>query len=167
MTGGDADSTADSTVDDTADSAADSAAAASIRPARGDDADAVCRLLDAAMLSVPDDLAERVAGGDALVAVDADTAGEADDPAVIGALVLADSHIDAIAVRKRRRADGVGTALVAGAAERTDGPLTATFRPGVRPFYESLGFDIEARDGRLFGTFADAEDDAADADTSE
>ncbi|QZP36649.1 GNAT family N-acetyltransferase [Halobaculum magnesiiphilum] len=167
MTGDDADSTVDSTADGSADNAGDSAAAASIRPARGDDADAVRRLLDAAMLSVPDDLADRVAAGDALVAVDADTAGETDDPAVIGALVLADSHIDAIAVRKRRRADGVGTALVAAAAERTDGSLTATFRPGVRPFYESLGFEIEAREGRLFGTFADAEDDAADTDASE
>ncbi|GAA0215205.1 GNAT family N-acetyltransferase [Halobaculum roseum] len=157
MTGDDADSTADSAVDNTA----DSAGAASIRPARGDDADAVRRLFDAAMLSVPDDLADRVAGGDALVAVDADTAGETDDPAVIGALVLADSHIDAIAVRKRRRADGVGTALVAAAAGRTDGPLTATFRPQVRPFYESLGFEIEERDGRLFGTLARA--DAGDA----
>ncbi|UIP00137.1 GNAT family N-acetyltransferase [Halobaculum sp. CBA1158] len=129
--------------------------AASIRPARDDDDDAVRRLLDAAMLSVPDDLAERVAGGDALVAVDDDTTGEAEGPAVIGAIVLDDGHIDAVAVRKRRRADGVGTAIVAAAAERTDGSLTATFRPGVRPFYESLRFEIETcgeRDGRLLGT---------------
>ena len=36
-----------------------------------------------------------------------------------------------------------GPALVEAAATRTDGPLVARFREGVRPFYESLGFAIE------------------------
>lgn len=145
MTDGDADP-----LDDTA----DSTAAASIRSARDSEADAIRRLLDAAMLSVPDDLPGRVAAGDALVAATREGGSTEDDHDVIGALVLDDGHIDAIAVRKRRRAGGVGTALVAAAAERTDGALTATFRPAVRPFYESLGFTIETRDGRLFGTLA-------------
>ncbi|WP_435063497.1 GNAT family N-acetyltransferase [Halobaculum sp. EA56] len=121
-----------------------------VRPARGDEADAVRRLLDAAMLSVPDDLPERVAAGDVLVAVDG--SGEREDDAaagggdVIGTLVLDGRRIEAVAVRKSRRAAGVGRALVAAADARSDGPLTATFRPGVRPFYESLGFDIAAED---------------------
>jgi len=127
-----------------------------IRTARRDETDAVRRLLDAAMLTVPSDLPERVAAGDALVAVEEWGGPESAD--VVGALVFDGTRVDAVAVRKSRRADGVGAALVAAAAERTDAPLTATFRPQVRPFYEALGFDIERRDERLFGTLpADAD----------
>ncbi|MFC7097422.1 GNAT family N-acetyltransferase [Halobaculum marinum] len=115
-----------------------------IRPARDSEADAIRHLLDAAMLTVPADLAERVAARDALVAVDG---GDGDDHGgdgdVVGALVLDGSHVESIAVRKSRRAEGVGRALVAAAVERTDAPLTATFRRQVRPFYEALGFVIE------------------------
>ena len=63
---------------------------------------------------------------------------------VVGALVLDGRRIDGVAVRRSRRAAGVGAALVRAAAARGDGPLTATFRPGVRGFYESLGFEVEA-----------------------
>ncbi|WP_348613305.1 GNAT family N-acetyltransferase [Halobaculum rarum] len=122
----------------------------SIRTARGDEMEAIRHLLDAAMLTVPANLPDRVAGGDALVAVDEGIGAESPD--VVGALVLDDTRIEAVAVRKHRRADGVGAALVAAAAERTDAPLTATFRPQVRPFYEALGFEVEERDDRLFGT---------------
>jgi len=128
----------------------------SIRAARGDETEAVRRLLDAAILTVPPDLPERVAAGDALIAVEGGIGPESAD--VVGAVVLDGSHIDAVAVRRSRRAAGVGTALVAAAAERTDAPLTATFRAQVRPFYEALGFEVEERDGRLFGTLpADAD----------
>jgi GNAT superfamily N-acetyltransferase len=54
------------------------------------------------------------------------------------------THVETIAVRPRRQAEGVGTALVRAADATTDGPLTATFRPAVRPFYERLGFEITA-----------------------
>lgn len=145
----------------------------SVRTARGDEVGAIRRLLDAAMLTVPDDLADHVAAGDALVAVAggdgaaADGPGGVDDDAdVVGALVLDGGHVDSIAVGKPRRADGVGTALVAAAAERTDGALTATFRPQVRPFYESLGFEVADRDGRLFGTLGGDPEDADDPEDS-
>ncbi|QZY00666.1 GNAT family N-acetyltransferase [Halobaculum rubrum] len=130
----------------------------SIRAARDDETGAIRHLLDAAMLTVPANLPERVAGGDALVAVPGEIGTESAD--VVGALVLDGTRVEAVAVRKRRRADGVGTALVAAAARRTDGPLTATFRPQVRPFYEALGFEVAERDERLFGTLA------ADADAT-
>ncbi|MFC7071420.1 GNAT family N-acetyltransferase [Halobaculum lipolyticum] len=121
-----------------------------IRVARDSEADVIRHLLDAAMLTVPADLADRVAAGDALVAVDGgdgdDHGGDGDDHGgdgdVVGALVLDGSHVESIAVRTSRRAEGVGRALVATAAERTAAPLTATFRRQVRPFYEALGFEV-------------------------
>jgi GNAT superfamily N-acetyltransferase len=81
---------------------------------------------------------------------------------VLGALVLVlapgptvragdaaadDREIEAVAVRPRRRDRGIGRALVRGAARRTDGSLVASFDASVRPFYERLGFAIDAADG--------------------
>ena len=154
MTGGDGESDPDA--DTTLDADTVPETDVSIRTASGDETETVRRLLDAAMLTVPADLSERVAGGDALVAVTEGDSSELAD--VVGALVLDGGHVDAVAVRRSRRAAGVGTALVAAAARRTDGPLTATFRPQVRPFYEALGFEVEERDERLVGTLpADAD----------
>lgn len=83
------------------------------------------------------------------------------DGRVVGALVLADgsngaegaseaAHVEAVAVSRPRRGSGVGRALVEAARERA-GRLTADFDSRVRGFYESLGFEIEERDGRLRG----------------
>ncbi len=84
--------------------------------------------------------------GDALVAVE--------DGRLLGATILDPKpgglHVDAIAVRRRRRGQGIGSALVAAASENGD-RLTAAFDPDVRPFYEELGFEIRERDGRLWG----------------
>ncbi|MBB6647890.1 GNAT family N-acetyltransferase [Halobellus sp. MBLA0160] len=103
---------------------------------------------------------DRVREGDALVAVvrghnreERRAAGaEASDDRVVGACVLRRSgagpvEIEQIAVHRSRRGRGIGAALVAAAATRTDGPLVARFREDVRPFYESLGFETEAVDG--------------------
>ena len=114
-----------------------------IRSADPHDALDVRRVVDGALLDVPDDLKDRIRAGDVLVAVDdADDADDADGP-VVGALVLDGSHVEAVAVRRRRRGDGIGSDLVEAAAGRVDGALSADFRAGIRPFYESLGFDIE------------------------
>jgi hypothetical protein len=52
---------------------------------------------------------------------------------------------------------------VESAATRTDGPLVARFREDVRPFYESLGFEIDEVDGAE--GLADSDDEsAADGD---
>jgi N-acetylglutamate synthase-like GNAT family acetyltransferase len=132
-----------------------------VREATDGDADDVIRLLDAAMLEFDRERARRrVDDGDVLVAVvrghnreerrastDGDTAGH--DERVVGACVLSDSEaasteIEQIAVHRSRRGRGIGTSLVETAATRTDGPLVARFRGNVRPFYESLGFAIDA-----------------------
>lgn len=118
-----------------------------IRPATPDDLLDVRRLLDVALLEV-DGLERRLAADDVLVAVD--------DGTVVGAAVLAPSaagaHVEAIAVRRRRRDRGVGTALIEAARERY-GPLTAAFDADVRPFYEKLGFAVkpDEEEGRFRG----------------
>lgn len=115
-----------------------------VRRARSDEALAVRRLLDAAVLE-PGDVERHVEAGNALVAVE-----NGDDPTIHGAVVLEPrergAHVAAIAVRKRRRDRGIGRALIEAALER-EGRLTARFDDRVRPFYESLEFSIESIDG--------------------
>ena len=117
-----------------------------VRTARDDDRLDVVRILDAAMLEVGD-VTPRIDAGDVLVAVDDDR------DRVIGAIVLAPepsgTYVSAVAVRRRRRDRGIGTALVERALER-EGRLTARFDDRVRPFYESLGFSIERIDDRRY-----------------
>lgn len=116
-----------------------------LREARSDERLAVRSLFDVAMLQVPDLLSMEL-----LVAVD-------DDRVIGAAAVDADGfgspgEIRAIAVRPRRRGQGIGSELV-GAAERRWTPVTAEFDEWVRPFYEELGFDVEPiGNGRLRGT---------------
>lgn len=124
-----------------------------IRTATADDELAVRRVIDGAMLEVPQNLAGLIESEQVLVAV---------AERVVAALVLVRpaemdlptltatdeaSHVAAVAVRRRRRGSGIGAALVRAAAERTSAPLTAEFRSSVRPFYESLGFEIRVVGG--------------------
>jgi GNAT superfamily N-acetyltransferase len=114
-----------------------------VREARPDEHAAVMGVLDGGMLEVD---ADRVAGDrtTALVACEADR--------VLGALVLDGEEIAAVAVRRSRRGQGIGTALVGAAAERRE-RIVAEFRERERPFYESLGFEVEPaeEDGRFRG----------------
>lgn len=98
-------------------------------------------VLDGALLTVTP---TRVREGTTLVAVD--------EGRVLGALVLSDREIRAVAVRRSRRGQGIGTALVEAAAARRP-RLVAEFDPDVRAFYESLGFAVREADeaGRLRG----------------
>jgi ribosomal protein S18 acetylase RimI-like enzyme len=117
-----------------------------VRPGTTEDLLAVVRVLDAAMLESDSGvLTERLAAGDVLVAER--------DAFVVGALVLDDGHVDAVAVERSYRDRGIGTALVEAAADRVPGRLTADFDPAVRPFYESIGFDVEERGRRLWGVY--------------
>jgi ribosomal protein S18 acetylase RimI-like enzyme len=117
-----------------------------VRAGTTDDLLAVVRVLDAAMLESDSGvLRERLAAGDVLVAER--------KAFVVGALVLDDGHVDAVAVKRSYRDRGVGTALVEAAADRVAGRLTADFDPDVRAFYESVGFDVEERGRRLWGVY--------------
>ncbi|WP_394326154.1 GNAT family N-acetyltransferase [Halobacterium sp. CBA1132] len=107
----------------------------------------VMRVLDGANLELSSDTAERRIDAGTVVVAD-------DDNRIVGALVAvsreAGAHVEAIAVRRRRRADGIGSALVEHAAGEWT-PLTADFDPGVKPFYDALGFDCEKRGDRYRG----------------
>lgn len=119
-----------------------------VRRARPGERVAVSRILDAALLDLGDlDLEAAIRDGRAVVALV--------DGTVLGALVFAPhergsgAHVEAVAVRRARRDEGIGTALVGWLRER--GRVTADCRPAVRPFYEALGFRLVERDGRLCG----------------
>lgn len=114
---------------------------ATVRTATAGEALDALRILEGALLDV--DAAEvrtRVADDDVLVA-------EVDDR-IVGAAVLDSdrredgAHIEAIAVTRRRRGCGIGTALVEAAADRHE-TLTAAFRPEVRTFWQARDFEIE------------------------
>jgi GNAT superfamily N-acetyltransferase len=115
-----------------------------VRPARKAELVAVMGLLEGALLEVDHrTVRAAVEADDALVAVE-----EGWPPA--GALVLDGERITAVAVRPARRREGVGSTLVAAAADRRD-RLLAEFRPELVPFYRSLGFDIERLGERCRG----------------
>ena len=103
----------------------------------------VMSIIDAAMLSVSTphvrSLIESDGDGVVLRAVV--------DDRTLGVLVLDGDEIEAVAVRPKRRGQGVGSALVEAASERVEGGLVASFDPDVLPFYEHLGFEVEAVDG--------------------
>jgi GNAT superfamily N-acetyltransferase len=107
-----------------------------VRTATTGDLTAALTVLDGALLVVEfGSLRRAVEAGDVLVAVS--TAGT-----VLGVLVLDGEEITAIAVRRRRRDQGIGTALVEAAAGRRE-RLCAEFDGRVAAFWRSLGFDTE------------------------
>ncbi|KOX94942.1 acetyltransferase [Haloarcula rubripromontorii] len=114
-----------------------------VRTAHPDEVPAVMNVLDGAVLSIAVETVRAGAeDGGTLVA----TSGDSEtDGRVLGALVVDGTHIEAIAVRRRRRGQGIGTALVEAALDRR-GRVTAEFDADVRPFYEQLEFDIEPLD---------------------
>jgi GNAT superfamily N-acetyltransferase len=116
-----------------------------IRPAVEDDLVAVMRLLDAAVLEADASVVSNRIDDEAVLVALA-------DGRIVGTLVLDDAHVDAIAVQQERRGRGIGSALVDTAAGRVDGPLTVDFDERVRPFYDALGFGIEPRNDRYWGS---------------
>lgn len=128
-----------------------------VRSATPDELSDVLGVLDAGALETDaHDVRAAIDRDDALVAVSSASGPPSDGPTVIGALVLDGREITAVAVRRRRRAQGIGSALVEAAADRVcadgdrDPVLVAEFDGDVRPFYEALGFDIDAIDAGRF-----------------
>lgn len=118
-----------------------------VREATTGDLPAVMNVLDGADLAMTaDTVSRRIEANMVLVAGDRRTP--------LGALVAIPRregvHIEAIAVRRRRRDQGIGTSLVEAAADRW-GRLTARFDPPVSDFYDSLSFDLEPRGERCWG----------------
>jgi sulfur carrier protein ThiS len=115
-----------------------------VRRARSDEHLDVMRLLDGAMLETDATrVRDRIDAGAVLVATT--------DGRAVGALVSDGDRVTAVVTRRRSRDRGVGSALISAALEDR-GRLVAEFDPRVRPFYESVGFEIEAiGDGRLRG----------------
>ncbi len=97
---------------------------------------AVLTVFDGAMLATDVAAVRQAIDRDALLVA---AAGER----VLGACLLDGDEIDAVAVRRARRDQDIGTALVEAAAARRE-RLVAEFDPRVRPFWASLGFEIEA-----------------------
>jgi len=107
-----------------------------VRTATIDDLPAVLNVLDSAVLQVGiEDLKRAIDTEGVLVAI-------SEEGTVLGALVLDGAEITAIAVRRRRRGQGIGTALVEAAARQRD-ELVAEFDRRVAEFWRSVGFDIE------------------------
>ena len=113
-----------------------------VRPAREEELHGVCNVLDGGLLAVGHDtVTDAIPVGNVLVAVETHDRGEPP----LGTLVLGGDKIRAVAVRRRRRGQGIGTALVEAALDRR-GRLVAGFDGRVRPFWESLGFTLEETD---------------------
>lgn len=109
---------------------------------------AVMNVLDGADLAVTSEtVRRRIRGGTVLVGV-------TESATAVGVLVAlprpAGAHIEAIAVRPGRRGQGIGSALVAEAADRW-GRLTAAFDPSKRDFYRQIGFEVRPNGERCFG----------------
>lgn len=129
-----------------------------IRPATPEDLVGAMRVLDAGLLETDADTVRgRITDPDTPVLV-ADADGRVVGAVVVGerpawvaaAFEAADptggQHVDAVAVGRSRRGQGLGTALLRAAFESVEGTLTADFSASVRPFYESLDCRIETVD---------------------
>ncbi|MFW5956673.1 MAG: GNAT family N-acetyltransferase [Halorhabdus sp.] len=115
---------------------------ARVRQATREDLVAVLNVLDGAALETDyEAIRARLERGDVLVAV-----AENDSDRVLAACELDGERVVAIAVRKRRRGQGIGTALIR-AAVRDRNRLVAEFDADARPFYEALGFGVTQIDG--------------------
>jgi GNAT superfamily N-acetyltransferase len=117
-----------------------------VRRAAPDDLVALARVLDGALLDL--DAATVRARAAAGEVVRADHDGRA-----VGVLVRDGRLVLGVAVRRDRRGEGVGRALLDRAAAATE-RLVADCRPGVAGFYEACGFRVVEREGRAYGVRA-------------
>ena len=120
-----------------------------VRPATTADLPDVLNVIDGAALSI--DVATVRAAMDAAGAL---VAVSDDGERVRGANVLDGHHVEAGAVRRKRRGQHIGSTLVEAAIDRRP-RLTAAFDEDLRAFYADLGFDVEPTDqpGRWRGEY--------------
>lgn len=122
--------------------------AVTVREATADELASVLGILDGAALETDAGrVRTRIERGDVLVAVPDESrtrsgAAGTGRETPVGALVLDGDEVANVAVRRRRRGQGVGTTLVEAAATRRD-HLVAEFDADAKPFYESLEFTVE------------------------
>lgn len=127
-----------------------------IRTADAEDIVAAMNVLDGANLEVSKEtVRRRLESGHVLVASGTVVSGVlVADPEPDDVFVSDDEgevvHVEAIAVRRRRRGQGIGTRLLAAASARW-GPISATFDPTVVDFYRSVGFEIRSVGERCYG----------------
>ncbi|QSG08358.1 GNAT family N-acetyltransferase [Halapricum desulfuricans] len=119
-----------------------------VRQAKPTEFEPATSILDAAVLETdPGLVRQRIDNDRVLVAVD--------DGRIVGSVVAQSIdqgvRIDAIAVRKRRQGQGIGTMLVETLLDHHE-RVIAEFDDRARPFYEALGFEIqEQQSGRYRG----------------
>jgi GNAT superfamily N-acetyltransferase len=111
-----------------------------IRPATAEEQSTVMAIIDGAALRTSLTRIERAIAEDAVL-----VATPADADRVLGALALDGQEVLNIAVRPRRRGQGIGRALIEAATERR-GRLVVECNADLRPFYESVGFDVRESD---------------------
>ncbi len=105
------------------------------RPAIPSDIPSIMNIIDGALLQIDlKILNKRISHRDVIVAESHTT--------IIGVVILTENVIDTIAVRSKRRNQGIGSALVFAAAEQVESPLTAEFDSTSLSFYQHLGFLI-------------------------
>lgn len=114
-----------------------------VRRATPDDLVALMRVLDGALVEIVAETVERRAAAGEVLRAD-------DDGRTVGVLVRDGALVRALAVRRDRRRQGVGRALVERATAETD-RLVADCRPEVAGFYEACGFRVVEREERAYG----------------
>lgn len=115
-----------------------------LRRGDNDDVVAAMRVLQGALLDIDGSTVRDAApDGEVLLAEEGDW--------LVAALVMREGHVEGVAVRRERRGQGIGTALVEAAVADEGGTVTADFRAGVRGFWKDLGFEVEQEGGRFWG----------------
>jgi len=106
-----------------------------IREATISDLPSLMNVIDASLLYVDiESVKSSISSNDVLVATSPTT--------ILGVLISKQNNIEAIAVRSRRRHQGIGSALVRSLAKKLDGPLIAEFDGPSLQFYQKLGFSL-------------------------
>ncbi|HIJ12550.1 MAG TPA: GNAT family N-acetyltransferase [Halobacteriales archaeon] len=118
-----------------------------IRSATIPDLPSVMNIIDGSMLQLDLKIVQsRISSKEVLVAESSET--------ILGILVSTGNTIEVIAVRSKRRDQGIGSALVKTAAKNSNKPLIAEFDKESLQFYQKLGFSISSKtDGRYLGSY--------------